>query len=273
MNGSSVSTKAFCWHAVRKDGAVYAFTTHVRDLLIDAVTFKAASAFSPSEVQTRNDSSVDNLELIGLIASDTITEADLLSGKWDFATVHFFAINYLAVTDLKESIKKGTLGQVSRQGARFRAELRGLAQYLQTPIGIATSITCRYEVGDAECGVNMAPFTFVGAVTAVNGQIGFTDSSRAQTTPYFDFGELTWTSGNNNTLKSQVRRYLTGGVFTLLIPVPFSITIGDTYSVKRGCNKVLLGDCKLIYNNAVVFGGEPYIPGIDEIVQIGRHGA
>jgi uncharacterized phage protein (TIGR02218 family) len=266
------ATLATCWDATRTDTQVFAFTTHVSDLTVDAVLYKSKSAFSATEIGTRSDSSVDNLELAGILSAETITEADMLSGKWDFAKIRVFQVNYLDLSQGKLKQRKGTLGNVSRRGARFVAELRGLMQQLQQPIGEVFQTTCRAKLGDARCAVNLTPFTVTGTIDSINGQVGFTDAARTEAAEYFTAGEFTWTSGSNNGLVAHIRKHAAGGVFTFSQPMPFALAVGDSYSMVAGCRKRLIEDCKTKFNNVVNFRGEPYVPGMDKLLQIGRHG-
>ena len=66
----------------------------------------------------------------------------------------------------------GTIGEVRLHRGYVTAELRGLQQYLQQPIGSVSSKTCRARLGDAMCGVNLTPFTFSPTVgTVTNNQV------------------------------------------------------------------------------------------------------
>lgn len=85
---------------------------------------------------------------------------------------------------------------------------------------------------------------------------------------YFDFGVLTWTSGLNNGLSMEVKNYVPG-IIVLALPMPFDIAVGDTYSMHAGCDK-RLETCRDRFNNIVNFRGEPYLPGIDKVVQVAR---
>lgn len=273
---AGVATLATCWKITRRDTTVYGFTTHVRDITgvpgYTGITFQSRSAFTPSEIGTRVDLSVDNLELAGILSSLTITENDLIAGRWDFATVEVFDVNY---NDLSQGVEKkrfGTLGNVSRRGGGFRAELRGLNQYLQHPIGEVFQTTCRAQLGDARCTVNLAGFTVTGSVTSVGGQVAITDSGRAEAAGYFDNGILTFTSGANNGLQAHIRAHTSGGQLTFAQPLPFAIAGADTYSLVAGCRKRAIEDCKTKFNNLANFRGEPYVVGMDKLLQIGRRG-
>lgn len=87
---------------------------------------------------------------------------------------------------------------------------------------------------------------------------------------YFDFGILRMDSGLNAGLSMEIRSYVPGQ-FTLELPFPSVVNIGDAYTAKAGCD-TSFATCKNRFNNVVHFRGEPDLPGLDKIVQIGKQG-
>jgi hypothetical protein len=93
----------------------------------------------------------------------------------------------------------------------------------------------------------------------------------------FDGGKITFTSGLNNGLSQDVKSYAPGQI-TLALPMPYQVnafasdspTVLDTYSLNQGCGKDFLTNCVAQFNNGVNFNGEPYIGGIDKLLQVGR---
>jgi uncharacterized phage protein (TIGR02218 family) len=107
------------------------------------------------------------------------------------------------------------------------------------------------------------PYTSGGTVTPLGGGTG-----------YFDFGKVTWITGANAGLSMEVKAYVPGQV-TLYLPAPYPIGVGspsDTFSISAGCDKSFT-TCRDRFSNVVNFRGEPYVPGVDKMVQIGRGGA
>jgi len=96
-----------------------------------------------------------------------------------------------------------------------------------------------------------------GTVTPLGGGSG-----------YFDYGTVTFTSGLNAGLSCEIKAYVPGQV-TLALPMPYAIAAADTYTIVAGCDKSLT-TCRDVFANVVAFRGEPYLPGLDKIVQIGR---
>lgn len=100
-------------------------------------------------------------------------------------------------------------------------------------------------------------YTGSGTVTPLGGTSG-----------YFDGGVLTWTSGLNDTLSMEVRSYVPGQLM-LQLPMYYTIVAGDTFDVTAGCNK-FLNTCLTKFANVINMNAEPYLPGIDKIIQIGK---
>ena len=91
-------------------------------------------------------------------------------------------------------------------------------------------------------------------------------------TGYFDGGKITITSGLNAGFFREVKSYVPGQI-TLWIEFPYAFTTGspsDTYSMHVGCDKSLT-TCRDRFSNVKNHRGEWYLPGVDRLVQVGRH--
>jgi hypothetical protein len=165
----SYQTLATCWKVTLKDTTVKAFTDHDQNIVFDGDTYLAASGYTPSSIETTDALNVDNLEVVGMLVSPSITEDDLRAGLWDFARVEVFLVNWADLTQGRLIQRVGTLGEVSADtGQRFKAELRGLAQAFTRTIGRLTSPLCSASLGDSRCQVGLGPFTVTGTLTDVN---------------------------------------------------------------------------------------------------------
>ena len=259
-----VTSLATCWRIVRRDGVVLGFTTHDRALVIDDVTYRAASGFSPSAIAASNAFSVDNLDVAGALSSSAITEADLRDGWFDFAKIEIFQVNWADLTQGTLNLVSGRLGEVSISDHRFTAEIRGLAQSLQQPVGEVYSPECRADLGDKRCKVNLAGVTVAGSVTSAASNRAFTDAARSEAAGWFDYGLLTWVTGANAGLSVEVKSFASGA-FTLFDAMPGVIAAGDRYSVHAGCDK-RVATCKAKFANVLNFRGEPFVPGPDSML-------
>lgn len=260
----ALTTLATLWKITRTDATVFGFTDHDADITYDGVTYAAASGFSASAIRTSARLDVDNMEVEGMLSADTITDADLLAGLWDYAAFIIMRVNYADLTMGHEVLRAGTLGNVKTGRQHYTCELRGMMQPLQQSIGRIYTPACDADLGDTRCDVVLATYTVTGTVTAVASQSAFTDSVRAEAADYFNYGLLTFTSGANAGYSMEVKDF-GSGAFTLQQAMPEPIAIGDAYSVYAGCDK-LLATCVSKFSNVANFRGFPHVPGIDRMV-------
>ncbi len=113
--------------------------------------------------------------------------------------------------------------------------------------------------------------TVTGSVTTAASNQEFIDSTRTEATDIFSFGVLTFTGGGNNGLSIEVKEYAllpssAGGKFILVLPMPFSIVVGNSYSLSKGCDKTTQ-TCHNRFSNIVNFRGEPSVPGLDRMLE------
>jgi len=258
---------AYLVKIARTDGTIKGFTTFDKNLTIGGVTYKADGALTPSALESTSGLSVDNLEVTGILDSSDITAADIEAGLYDNARIDVYACNWTDLTQGTVQLRRGWLGEVVRSGGHYAAELRGLHDLLQRVVGDYYTPECRYDLGDSRCTINLTPLTVMGTVTAVTDKANFADSARTEADGFFNYGKLIWTSGANDGLSMEVKHWDGSSlVFTLWLPMPNPITVGDTYSVYPGCDKRFT-TCANKFSNAVNFGGFPYVPGVGNILQ------
>jgi uncharacterized phage protein (TIGR02218 family) len=264
-----VTTLASCWKLTRRDATVFGFTDHDQDIVFESVTYKAATGFTPSAIENNASLAVDNLDIDGMLSDSDITETDILAGKYDFAEIEIFQVNYKDLTQGALKFRRGWLGEVSMQKHQFVAEVRGLTQRLSQTIGELFSPACRATLGDNRCTVNLAAHTVTGSVTALISNQEFTDTSLTAVSGIYSLGLLAFTSGANSGLSIEVKEYTklgTTGQVLLSLPMPYPIAVGNTYSMSKGCDKTL-NTCFNRFNNVVNFRGEPSVPGLDRMLE------
>jgi len=259
-----VTSLAICWKLTLVDTSVMGFTDHTSDLTISSQLYKAATGFSPTSIETKDRFSVDNLDVAGVLDAAAITEADIMAGKYDFAEIEIFMVN---VTDLTQGIithRRGWLGEVSLKNGQFIAEVRGLTQKLSQNIVELYSPTCRAVFGDGRCKVNKASFTASGTINTVTSRQVFVCNSMTQAAGYFSSGEVVWLTGANAGRRMEIKEFA-NKQFTLVLPMPNNIAVGDTFNAIAGCDKTF-NTCFTKFSNAVNFRGEPYVPGMDKML-------
>lgn len=265
MQGET-TTLATCWLVTRTDGQIFGFTDHCADLTIDGVVYSASSGYTATAIQSASGMGVDNLDIQGALDSATITEQDLLAGLWDFAAIEIFIVNYNDLTMGSMTLRSGNLGSVRTGRGMFVAELRGMMQRLQQAVGRLVMPACNADLGDSRCGINLGTFTdgtVSGSVDSVTSNRQFLDAGLTQAANWFAGGLLTWTSGLNSDLAAEVKSF-TGGAVSLHIAMPYTVQVGDTFTIKAGCDKSVT-TCRTKFNNVVNFRGFPHLPGIGRI--------
>jgi hypothetical protein len=75
LNRSSARL-ATCLRIERRDGNVYGFTTNRKRLLIDGVEYMPNVSFTPSDIATGSSLDNDDLEVMGDLLADVLTEDD-----------------------------------------------------------------------------------------------------------------------------------------------------------------------------------------------------
>ena len=266
---SGVTTLARAWIIQPKTGAAIGFTEHDGDLVVEGVLCRADASFSSGELDSSAGLRVDSGGWSGALSADGLTEADLAHGRYVGAKVNAFFVDWSAPTNVVE-LWTGTLGDVRRTETAFEAELKSPGALLSAPLGRMYSRFCDADLGDARCNVNLsAPaFSGAGAVTALRGTRRFSASGLAEfSSGLFARGLLTWTGGVNAGASSEIVSHaLSGGaaILEMLELNAHAIAVGDTFSIKAGCDKSF-ETCRARFSNQINFRGFPHIPGDDSL--------
>lgn len=147
---SGATTLATCWKLTRRDGMVLGFTDHDQGLSF------AGTAYRPmlegGETGARLGPQVDTGEVLGVLRSDALSEADIVAGLYDGATVEVWRVNWRAVGQ-RLLQRRASIGEIVREDGRFRAELRSGQQALNRVRGRLYSPLCDAVLGDGRCRV------------------------------------------------------------------------------------------------------------------------
>jgi len=254
---TGATTMCRCWLIVRRDGARFGFTDHDRDLGIEGDVFKAGSGLDASVLEASTGLSVDNGQAVGALSDAGLTEDDIMAGRYDGATVWQWLVDWSA-PELKVLLFRGFLGEIRRGTGAFEAELRGITEVLNQPLGRMFLRECDRVFGDAHCGVDAEDPTFSADVTvlSVTGRREFSfDGLSGFQDGWFANGVIRWGSGAVSLIKADV-----GGVLETWEEV--AAVVGDTARVVAGCDKQA-ETCRVKFGNFLNFRGFPHIPGED----------
>lgn len=111
-----------------------------------------------------------------------------------------------------------------------------------------------------------------GTVTTATDSSNFedtslTDADASFVDDWFKYGLLTWLTGNNAGIESEIKTHTeTGGVLELWKGMPYAIQVGDTFLIEAGCDKSRVA-CRDKFVNIVNFRAFPWVPGRDALYQ------
>ena len=256
MSGE-LTALAFCWRLDRRDGAGLALTSHDRPLAVDGVRFEPAPGMTPAAIRSELGLEPQSSEVAGSLSTEALSEADIAAGRWDGAKLNLFAIDW-AEPGEGIALLEGELGEVSTRDGAFEAELQGAAARLEQPICPLTSPTCRAELGDPRCRVDMAGRRLRATVSSADGHIMTVDQPVDER---FRFGEIRFLHGAANGERRTILA-VEGQALHLRSAASGEVIEGTAVELVEGCDK-LLATCSARFGNAVNFRGEPHLPGND----------
>lgn len=261
------TTVARCWAVTRTDGVAFGFTDHDRDLSFGGVVFRASSGMTASALLQTTGLAIDNAEAVGALSDASVTEADILAGRFDGAAVQVWLVNWADVAARVMQFN-GTFGQITRGAGGFHAELRGLTEALNTPQGVISQTGCGAVLGDGRCRFDLTQAGYFAEV-AVEGVEGGRVFSFAALGGFddrwFERGRFVVLSGAAAGLVGVVKndRLADGGrVVELWQALGAAVMPGDRVRIEAGCDR-LRATCRLKFHNLLNFRGFPDIPGED----------
>lgn len=273
---SGVTTLCWCWRLVRRDGIVFGFTDHDRDLSFDGTLYEAAAGFTASEIKDSVGLAVDDLEVESALSSERLDEAGLAAGLYDDARVEIFRVNWSDPAQ-RVLVRAGSLGEIKRTGTHFTAEVRGLTHYLQQPQGRIYQYACDARLGDARCGIDLANpiWRMAASVIAVIDATTFTVSDLSSFTEHwFTHGVCRIASGQASGRVVEIKRHtIRDAIHTIELWQPLNAlpAPGDEIELTAGCDKTVT-TCAARFANVANFRGFPHMPGNDFVAAVARPG-
>lgn len=265
---TGTTTVCRAWAVTRADGTVLGFTDHDRALRFGGISFKAESGLTAKALQQSTGLSVDNTEAMGALSDAAITEADILAGRYDGAEVQSWLVNWADVSQ-RMLLFRGMLGEITRAGGAFHAELRGLAERLNQAQGRVYHRRCSAVLGDGQCRFDTSlPGYFTEAAVQAVDSAAVLDFAGLGTFEdrWFERGRLRVLTGaatglagfvKSDRLASDGRRRV-----ELWQRLGADLAPGDLIRLEAGCDKRST-TCRQKFNNFLNFRGFPHIPGED----------
>ncbi len=124
--------------------------------------------------------------------------------------------------------------------------------------------TCRAELGDRRCRVDLAPLTMLAVAAAGSTRDRVVVTGLAPADRFVD-GRIRCLDGGNAGLDARIAA-VDGDTLLLIEGFPFAVAAGGRIELREGCDK-RLATCSGRFANAVNFRGEPHVPGTDVLTR------
>ncbi|MDW3221780.1 MAG: DUF2163 domain-containing protein [Paracoccaceae bacterium] len=267
-----LTTVAHAWAIKRKDGIVLGFTDHDREISFDGITFRADTGLSALSLAQSTGLSVDNTEALGALSDLSIREDEIEQGRFDEAEVEAWLLNWKDVSQRWLQFR-GTIGELRRADNGFQAELRGLTEALNRPLGRVYQKPCTAVLGDSTCKVDLS-----GAQYSIELAIEEVSQSRVFKWGFFDTFETSWfargrlevLSGSASGLWGMVKQDRFEGtqrIVELWEPIRSPLEPGSLVRLTVGCDK-RSATCRNKFFNLLNFQGFPDVPSEDWMLAV-----
>ncbi|MFD1795824.1 DUF2163 domain-containing protein [Paracoccus aurantiacus] len=273
----TTTTIARAWSITRKDGLTLGFTDHDQQLSFHGISFRPDVGLTAQAVVQGTGLSVDNTEVIGALSDGAIEERDIVAGRWDGAELCQWEVDW-ADPSKAVLVFRGHLGEVTRGGGMFRAELRGLSEPLNKVKGRVFQPRCSALLADSACKVDMtAPgLSAEGILEDVDGARLTLSHLAGYDDRWFERGRINILTGEAAAIEGHIKndRAMPGGLREIDLWVePGGLPRrGDRIRIEAGCNKSA-SMCRAKFNNFINFRGFPHLPEEDWLMAPAKRSA
>jgi uncharacterized phage protein (TIGR02218 family) len=273
---SGVTTLCRCWRVHRRDGVTFGFTDHDRDLVFSGLTYLARTGLEASEAVATLGFAVGGGEIGGALVADAITEGDIIAGLWDNALIDVWIVDWTH-SARRMLFDSGHIGEISRSGQSFTAELRSLAHQFDQDQGRRYQALCSAELGDTKCGVDLSIMnrSILTSVQTLSDASTFAVSLvSALPSGSFVHGKAIFLPGLAGEVAFPIMSHTRMNnldVISLWNPPSVALVQGSAVRLQMGCDK-RFSTCRDRFFNAQNFRGFPHIPGNDFLLSYARQG-
>ena len=263
------------WTVVRTDGVRLGFTDHDRPLVFDDLQFSPQGGLTARALASSTGLSIDNTSALGVLSDASISETDIAAGRYDGAEVTVWLLCW-DDPEARKILFRGTIGEITRADGAFEAELNGLAEPLNQPIGRTYLRSCSAQLGDAACAVDLADPAYVlhTDLDQMLSGLSFHAPATGFADGWFANGLCEVRSGPAKGMQQAVRGDTVDGdrrEITLWAPFPVNLDAGTVLRITAGCDK-RAATCRDKFANFLQFRGFPDMPGEDWLVSVPRTG-
>lgn len=277
-----VTTLCRAWALERADGLMRGFTDHDRPLAFEGIDFRPETGLSAAALAQGAGLAPDTSEALGAISDAGISEAEIEEGRLDAAEIRLWRLDWTAPEN-RQLVFRGHLGEIRREGGLFRAELRGLSERLNRPLGRVYQPRCDASLGDARCGVVVAAHAVALRLAQASGaRLVVAPDAAAPAPGGWAGGRVEILDGPGAGLIAPIRADrladaadagLRPGqrIVDLWVPPRVALQTGQELRLWPGCDK-RAETCRLRFDNFLNFRGFPHLPGEDWLMAVPRGG-
>ncbi len=257
----ALETTAAFWRVLRRDGVTLGFTAHDRDLWFDGVLHRASPGMIPSSIRKSAGFEPDSAEVEGALSHDSISAADLSSGRFDGARVLIGLADW--ESGEQEVLYRGAIGSVMEESGKFTTGLQSRKSELARDPIPRTSPSCRAAFCGPGCTLPAVAFTHEATLAGFDPNANSVTLATVAAPANLAFGSLRWLDGPH---AGRTMAVLSAGPGGLVLDEPLSAALapGLRAMVREGCDH-RLDTCATRFANAVNFQGEPFLPGNDQL--------
>jgi uncharacterized phage protein (TIGR02218 family) len=269
---SCATTVCHAWQIIRRDKVRFAFTDHDQPVKFGDITFEANSGLGAKALAQTTGLSVDNTEAIGALNDASLREDEIEQGRFDGAEVKAWLVNWAKPEEHWLQFR-GTIGEILRVDGVFRAELRGLTEALNRPLGRVYQKPCTAVLGDKQCRLGLQNAAFFANLTVQShegGRVFTWEDLGGFDAGWFARGRLDVLDGPAAGLWGLIKHDRFDGtsrVIELWEPIRGAVAEGTAVKLIAGCDK-RLQTCRLKFNNIRNFQGFPDLPGEDFLLAV-----
>ena len=261
---AGIITLCRVWRITRVDGTIVRLTDRDVPVTADGQTFSPSSGMRCSAIELHEGLDPTTCDISGMFDGGGISLVDYLAGLYSHADVEIGLADWQDAAEPIDWLTRGVMGDIKRNREGFEAQCNGISRLLSRGSAEVTSPTCRAQLGDARCKVNMTPHTYTGSVATVTSRRVFT-AATALADGLLDYGRITFTSGANAGRSMEIKRQL-GASIELYLPMPGNVLVADAFSATAGCD-LLRTTCVSKFDNVANMRAEPDLPGTDRMAE------
>lgn len=250
---------------VRRDGIRLTLTDHDRALTFLGEVYRPSAGFKWQSLGAARGPVGDEAVWTGAVDDDALSEADLLAGHWNGASVDVWRLNWKSPSAYLH-VLRGTLTEATWDEGRFSVGVRSMRDCLRDAVGRVYARTCDAVFGDARCGVNatISPMQVNATITAIQSDTVCTVSvSTACAAGWFQGGAARF--ANENAVEILNHTVISGLHHIELVSPMQGWAPGSALILRAGCDK-RFSTCRDKFHNSINFQGFPHLIGPDAVI-------